>query len=835
MASRETSPLVPSPYDPGAGGNLPARSVDGGSPGTSSTTSGKQPWNSPPDVVSLLRALGRHWVKALLLGLFLGSLGAGLTWFTYAKPKYHATASIEVKVETPTNLPGAVPIGGEVPFGVYIQTEMERFRWEDVLDGAIALLDMDEHGIPQGGESTVEDPAAALAASDETALTSPGSDPSRSDAENPASASTEVATSAGDSQPGSDSARAVGTAQGSRVDKFSAIFGGALRKDWLRENLEITHTGNIIQVTLRSEEPHGLDQVVNAVAEAYIADNKADRVNQKNTLNKLKEKGEFFESQLESYRKKLQELTEQGQDPNDPRTFALTRQLGLERLAELQSAYTKLKGDLKRVEAQLAGLKARQGPAGQRLISEEEIQEYFRSLGAVQELEDEIADLDERIEQVRYTSRKDNDAAIVKFQQQRRMAVASMEKLSREWRPQIIQRLQEQARNGGVDGASFANQVAALELELKLLADFKAEMEMEIQALTKQNKDFANSAAAMFQAQNDFRYADRAAERIRARLAEMEVEDDAPSRVRIANLAIPPTDRQDQKKKVLTTAMTGGGLFAASLLMVAFLEFRTRRVKAPDEVVHALGLSVVGTIPSLPDPKIRRPGNAAALPDSRWQQAFMESVDATRMLLLHMSRSENLRSVMITSANSGEGKTSLSSYLGGSLARAVKRALIVDCDLRRPAVHQVFDTPLEPGLCDLLRGEAEIHDIVRPTPIDGLFVIPAGHLNSQAMLSLTKGELGPILDWLKEQYDFVIVDAPPVLAVADTLQLSQHVDAVLFSILRDVSRMPEVYEARERLASMRVRVLGAVMSGTPLAGFGYNRRYSYGYDAKIPT
>jgi succinoglycan biosynthesis transport protein ExoP len=810
MASRETGPSVPSPYDPGAGQSLPARSTPVGSRGSSPAVNGKPPWNSPPDAMSLLHALGKHWGKALLLGLFLGSLGAALTWFLYPKPKYRAAVAIHVQYETPTNLPGAVPITGNEPVAVYIQTERERFRLNTVLENAVRMLQR---------KALVSDSAEDAAQGEDFAG--------------------QVATAGGQSgSEAPDAKRENGEAltgpNSSRAKDYSAIFKGQIPTEWLKENLEVTNSGNIIWVALRSEHREGLDEVVNAVADAYISANIRELTDRRNEIGDLVNLGKKYETDLEAYRQTLARLTEQGQDPNDPRTFALTRQLGLERYADLQADYSKLKGELKRAEAQLAGLKARQKAPEQVTVSPHDIDEYFRSLAPVQALENEIADYDEQIERVRYTSRKDNDPAIERFQQQRRSALASLAKLEKEWRPKIEERLRKEMMTGGAEAASFANQIASLELEVKLLSEFKTEMELELQALENQNKAFSNSAAEMFKVQNDFKYADRAAERIRARLAELEVEAKAPARVRILDYAIPPTDRTDFKKKVASTVMAGGGMFMASLLMVAFLEFRTRRVNAPDEVVHRLGLSVVGTIPSLPDPKIRRPGNATQLTDSRWQQAFMESVDATRMLLLHMSRSENLRAVMITSANSGEGKTSLASYLGGSLARAVHRTLIVDCDLRRPAVNQVFDTPLEPGLCDLLRGEAEIQDIIRPTPIDGLFVIPAGRLDGRAMLSMGKGELGPILDWLKEQYDFVIVDAPPVLAVADTLQLSQHVDAVLFSILRDVSRMPEVYEARERLSTMNVRVLGAVMSGTPLVGFGYDRRYAY-YSEKVST
>jgi capsular exopolysaccharide synthesis family protein len=793
---------------------MPSRPTAGGPPPAPALANGKPPWASPPDAASLLRALARHWVKALLLGLFLGSVAAGLIWFLMPKPKYTAQAVLEVAAETPTTLPGAMPLGGDMPFELFVQTEVQRLKLDRVLNRAVDNLE--------------------LAAVNEVTTSGTSKAPRNPEAK---------AAQAG---PAPDGAQTADAAAAMRRT-YGKFWGDTPPKDWLKKNLQVSSVGNFILVSLYSEirtgqegledpdKPGGLEDLVNAVVDAYISDVTEERNRDKGKIEDLKTLATSYENKLREYRQNLQNLMARagGGAPDDRTTVALAHRLGLERYNEVMTQYNSLKGDLRRAEAELAGLEEVRDQPEQVAVRDDEVDRAFEGLPAVRELKDEIEGLTRDIESVRFASRKENDAAIVKFQQQRKAAQARLDRMAQEWRPQIVDQLRAQAAGVGPDGGSTARQGARLRREVNVLREFKAELEDELARLKQQNEEQAKNAAAIAKTLDDFKYDDRAAERIRARLTELNVERDSPDRVKVTDSASRPNDQSDLKKRATMTAMTGGGVFGATLLMVAFLEFRTRRVKAADEVVRSLGMSVVGTIPALPDPRARRPGNAAQLADSRWQQAFMESVDATRMLLLHMSRSENLRAVMITSANSGEGKTSLACYLGGSLARAVHRTLIVDCDLRRPAVHQVFDTPREPGLSDLLRGEAEVQDIVRPTPIDGLFVIPAGRVDGRAMLSLSKGELGPILDWLKEQYDFVIVDAPPVLAVADALQLSQHVDAVLFSILRDVSRMPEVYEARERLATMNVRVLGAVVSGTPLAGLGYDRRYAYG--EKIST
>jgi capsular exopolysaccharide synthesis family protein len=189
-------------------------------------------------------------------------------------------------------------------------------------------------------------------------------------------------------------------------------------------------------------------------------------------------------------------------------------------------------------------------------------------------------------------------------------------------------------------------------------------------------------------------------------------------------------------------------------------------------------------------------------------------VDAIRTLLLHTAQTDALRVIMITSANGGEGKTSLASHLAASLARAWRKTLLVDGDLRNPGAHRLLDVQAEPGLSEVLRGEAELEDVVRPTPISRLWIVPAGQWDTHAIQALAQKDVRTLFDKLKKQYDFVILDSGPVLPVADSLSLAQHVDGVILSVLLDVSRAPAIHAATQRLAALGVRVLGSVVAGT---------------------
>ncbi len=201
-------------------------------------------------------------------------------------------------------------------------------------------------------------------------------------------------------------------------------------------------------------------------------------------------------------------------------------------------------------------------------------------------------------------------------------------------------------------------------------------------------------------------------------------------------------------------------------------------------------------------------------------------MDAIRTVILHQARTESLHVLMVASAQSGEGKTTLATQLAGSLARAWKRTLVIDADLRHPGTHVLFDTPQEPGLAEVLRGEVEPADAVRATSFARLWLLPAGNGDAHAIQALAQDNVRTIFDHFKQQYDFIIIDTPPVLPVTDALLIGQHVDGLVYAVLSDVSRARAIHAAQQKLAPLGVRTLGAVVLGAE-AEFD-EKSYGYG-------
>jgi capsular exopolysaccharide synthesis family protein len=197
-------------------------------------------------------------------------------------------------------------------------------------------------------------------------------------------------------------------------------------------------------------------------------------------------------------------------------------------------------------------------------------------------------------------------------------------------------------------------------------------------------------------------------------------------------------------------------------------------------------------------------------------------VDGVRALLAQGR--DQPKVILVTSAVEHEGKTTFASQLAASLARSDKRTLLLDGDLRHPNVHLALGLDLRSGLPELLRGEIGNDEAVQPTSVDGLFAVTGGSCDYAAITALSRPELARIMKGFRQSFDHVVIDAGPVLAFADALLLGQQSDVAILATMRDVSRVPLVSAAIDRLRSAGVRVLGTVVNGVQETGS--RRRYA---------
>lgn len=309
---------------------------------------------------------------------------------------------------------------------------------------------------------------------------------------------------------------------------------------------------------------------------------------------------------------------------------------------------------------------------------------------------------------------------------------------------------------------------------------------------------------------------------VQSKLLALDAADKTENRIKIRDDAHVLLNQSFNQKVMLSAAaFLAGCLFV--MTAVAYLEWRSRRVDSVDQVINDLGLRVIGTIPAFPSKQALKNGDAAQ--SQNWRFVLNESVNSARTMLLHTAKTQNMQVLMVTSAMQGEGKTSLASQLATSMATAGLRTLILDCDLRNPSMHKLFDAPLTPGCAEVLCQEIDVSDAVQPTTVPNLWLIAAGQCSNRVITALAQGHpLETLFNRLRGQFDFIVVDSCPVLPVADSLLVGQYVDGVVISILQDISQLPKVMTTAEKLTQLNIPLLGAVVNGIKpdIHAYGYN-------------
>jgi capsular exopolysaccharide synthesis family protein len=387
-----------------------------------------------------------------------------------------------------------------------------------------------------------------------------------------------------------------------------------------------------------------------------------------------------------------------------------------------------------------------------------------------------------------------DDPSLVRLRGQLDNEEKALEERRSAARTELARRSREKAQ------AEYDAVLAQLQSDAESLAAQEKALAGEAEALAERAKKIGTSSTELEMLRKKVEREEKYADKLWGDLSALKGELNSPPRVTLHQEAA--LQQKDMKRQLMATAGAPLLMLAAVGLAVAWLEFRLRRIRTAEEVASGLGIRVVGAVPEL--------GRSTA---AAGEHGVVESIDAIRTMLLHDASVEAARVVMVTSAAAGEGKTTLACSLADSLARAGRKTLLIDCDLRTPAAHQLFELPLQPGFSEVLLSEIDAPDAVQATPVPGLSVMTAGQWDREVLKALAHEGTAGIFEKLKDEFDFVVVDSHPVLAATDSLLLGQHVDAVLLSILRDVSRSPRVYSACQRLATLGIRMLGAVVNG----------------------
>ena len=349
------------------------------------------------------------------------------------------------------------------------------------------------------------------------------------------------------------------------------------------------------------------------------------------------------------------------------------------------------------------------------------------------------------------------------------------------------------------------------ELETKILA-----LDKEIEALDKTIltefkaiSELDRKSSAMKEVEDRIK-----ANCAREELLSREVELGNPHRAQTDEVAVITQVPNPAKKKGMLFAAVAAGFFGG-LIGVAFLDLRAGRIDSAIGVERRLQTGVVGCIPRVSPAAITsvtRPDPTTSGVD---QEGLCDAVDACRALLLTSLDEFRSKVILVTSAVEGEGKTTFSSLLALSLARAGYRTLLIDADLRRPGIHTLFGRSLKPGLCDVLKKTLSIDKVFRRSPLPTLGIVPAGECDPGEAVSLLQLRLASVLKKCKAIFEVIVIDSPP-LDLPDGMVIGLQTDGAIISMMNEVTNLQAAQSACARLRAINVPILGAVLNAAPV-------------------
>ncbi len=330
-------------------------------------------------------------------------------------------------------------------------------------------------------------------------------------------------------------------------------------------------------------------------------------------------------------------------------------------------------------------------------------------------------------------------------------------------------------------------------------------------------------------------------EAIRKRLEVLEMEGKAPARVRVAAYAMKPS-KPDRDRRIVLTAMAMMGAMVVGLAVGYVRSSLDKRIYEASEVQRIYEVPFLGLLPRIPAKSLPRelggrysisPGKKGYELATYSSHSLMENMRMIRTALLERLNQTGEQVVLVTSSLPRTGKTSVAVLLAKSLAVVGKRVLLIEGDLRRPALAERLDIELHAGLAALLEGSADETEAIASGGIANLDILMAGKVPDDFDPELlANGVFATCLERWRSSYDFILVDSPPLLPVADAQILAGHVDGTIMVLKSSHDRKKEAAEAYSQLSAAGGRLLGTVLIGGHhghSGGHYYDYGYYYGY------
>jgi capsular exopolysaccharide synthesis family protein len=298
--------------------------------------------------------------------------------------------------------------------------------------------------------------------------------------------------------------------------------------------------------------------------------------------------------------------------------------------------------------------------------------------------------------------------------------------------------------------------------------------------------------------------------------------------VRVIDRAFVPRDPVKPKKGFNIFLSAAFGLFGG-IGIAFFLEYLDNSIKTPDDLSKYIQIPYLGPVPNygaaLGSDIKERPLVTLGYPKSSVAEAYRSIRTA---VVFSSSTEREKKTILVTSAGPSEGKSLTASNLAITIAKAGSKTLLIDADFRRPSIHRIFGVSKGTGYSNMIVGKAGLDDAMRKTDIPNLDVITSGHIPPNPAELFGSESMRKTIDLLKEKYDHIIFDSPPVLGATDPVILSTEVDMVLMVIRAGKTAREVIRRSTDQLNDVGAKLAGAVLNDIKVGKESYYYyRYSY--------
>jgi succinoglycan biosynthesis transport protein ExoP len=563
--------------------------------------------------------------------------------------------------------------------------------------------------------------------------------------------------------------------QSSRIDEF---LGGL--------SIVPVRNSRIVEIRYSSTDPTFAAAAANAVARTYIQQSMEFR------FNSSKDAADWLSDRLGEQRKAL-ETSEAALQAYKERngTVSVTdsaSNIVVQRLTDLNSALTKAKTERINKEAQYAQLRSAEGSGALDSFPAVIANEYIQKLKA------DLSDL-QRQEKTLGQKYNDRHPEMIKI----RGTIETAEAKLKNELSKVVESVKNQYQ-------------AALSEENSLQSALNAQ---KGEALSLNRKGIEYGVLLREVDSN---------KQIYESLMQRTKETGISSELRASNVRI--VDPAETPRSPVSPNIQRGLMvaFGASVLLglgLAFgLEYLDNRIKTPDQIRNDLGLPFLGMVPAIHRKRLR--GNGLLL-NNGVPTDYAEAMRSVRTSLLFSTAQPGAKSLVVTSTGPGEGKTLMSSNIAIALAQAGQRVILIDGDMRRPRVHELFGTDQEPGLSNLIVGNMDPASVIQESSVKGLSTISAGHIPPNPSELLGSRRFKDIVKSFEDRYDWIVIDSPPVMAVTDACLIAHDATGVLFVVGAEMTNRHVAGIALDQLEAAQAKFVGAVLNRVEL------KRHSHYY------